>query len=317
LDWKKPPFVLLENVDRLLNSPGNQRGRDFAIILSCLATLGYQVEWRVVNAADYGFPQRRRRVFIFAQLAKKARRESPTRVLFSEGVLARAFPVQAPFELPLQGNFIVPFGIPKTPQLATKNFGVGQKTTAFRNAGVMQAWDVWTDDVEPHHHAVPREEEPHTLGDVVSRTDPKAVPEDYFIPESQLEKWKYLKGAKNEKRTHKGSKAEYFYTEGALPFPDPLERPARTILTAEGGTSASRFKHVVRTADGRLRRLIPEELEELNGFPRGWTQGMGDLKRAFCMGNALVVGVVRRIAEEIRKEAEAGTSKRALTVANK
>lgn len=317
LDWKRPRFVLLENVDRLLNSPGDRRGRDFAIILSCLATLGYRAEWRVINAADYGFPQRRRRVFIFAQLAKKARPEAPTRLLFSEGVLARAFPIQAPFDLPLEGNFIAPFGIPRTPQLATKNFGAGQKTTPFRSAGVMQGWDVWTDDVEPDYQINTNDDELHTLGDVVSRTDPKSVPPEYFIEETQLDKWKYLKGAKNEKRTHKGSNAEYFYTEGALPFPDPLERPARTILTAEGGTSASRFKHVVQTADGRLRRLIPEELEELNGFPRGWTAGMGDLKRSFCMGNALVVGVVRRIADEIRKEAAMAGKKRALAVAKK
>ena len=56
---KRPRFILLENVDRLLKSPAKQRGRDFGIILSCLSSLGYSIEWRVINAADYGFPQRR------------------------------------------------------------------------------------------------------------------------------------------------------------------------------------------------------------------------------------------------------------------
>ena len=63
---KRPPFVMLENVDRLLKSPASQRGRDFGIILTSFAQLGYRAEWRVVNAADYGAAQRRRRTFIFA-----------------------------------------------------------------------------------------------------------------------------------------------------------------------------------------------------------------------------------------------------------
>ncbi len=66
LETKSPKFVLLENVDRLLKSPASQRGRDFGVILACFNDLGYTVEWRVINAADYGFAQRRRRTFIFA-----------------------------------------------------------------------------------------------------------------------------------------------------------------------------------------------------------------------------------------------------------
>src|SRR2546422_1577073 len=63
---KRPRFVLLENVDRLLRSPSRQRGRDFAVMLWCLDALGYVAEWRVLNAADYGAPQKRRRLFILA-----------------------------------------------------------------------------------------------------------------------------------------------------------------------------------------------------------------------------------------------------------
>lgn len=66
LETKSPKFVLLENVDRLLKSPASQKGRDFGVILACFNDLGYTVEWRVINAADYGFVQRRRRTFIFA-----------------------------------------------------------------------------------------------------------------------------------------------------------------------------------------------------------------------------------------------------------
>ncbi len=80
-------------------------------------------------------------------------------------------------------------------------------------------------------------------------------------------------------------------------FPDVLNKPSRTIITSEGGTAASRTKHVVHDAQGRLRRLVPEELEALTGFPRGFTDGCGltDARRAFLMGNALVTGIVKVI----------------------
>jgi DNA (cytosine-5)-methyltransferase 1 len=111
-----------------------------------------------------------------------------------------------------------------------------------------------------------------------------------------------VKGAKREPRVQRSTGFVYNYTEGALPFPDPLDRPSRTILTSEGGSTPSRSKHIVATPDGRYRRLSPVELERLNGFPDNWTAtGMTDVQRAFCMGNALVVGLVERIAREIAR----------------
>src|SRR5262249_32831168 len=133
-----------------------------------------------------------------------------------------------------------------------------------------------------------------TLGDVLVSDD--QVAEAFFIPEAQMVQWKYLKGAKREERTA-GNGHRYFYAEGGIAFPDKTDLPSRTILTGEGGTSPSRFKHVVRADDGGYRRLMPVELERLNGFEAGWTRGMSDGRRAFMMGNALVVGVVRRVGE--------------------
>lgn len=307
LEKHQPRFVLLENVDRLLKSPGTQRGRDFAIILSCFRDLGYAVEWRVINAADYGFPQRRRRVFILGQ---KKETIDPTcsyinRIL-RDGVLARAFPVAAPEVLPgFEAACIKGFDLPGSPHEVTLRFGVGEEKSDFENAGFMCDGLVWTAKVEAVSDA-----KPITLGDVVRRTEPSTIPEQYFVDPNSIDTWKYLKGAKNEERIHKKSGTKYFYTEGPLPFPDPLDRAARTVLTAEGGTSPSRFKHIIQVGRNKYRRLIPEELEELNGFPRGWTEGMSDTKRAFCMGNALVVGVVERIAAEIAREQQALRAKR-------
>jgi DNA (cytosine-5)-methyltransferase 1 len=295
LERKRPRLVFLENVDRLLKSPATQRGRDFAIILACLSDLGYLVEWRVVNAADYGFPQRRRRVFIIGHLIEgEPRWDGPTAGLFADGALARALPV-TPHEaavVSIEGTDVPNLVLKGHPAQITQEFGWGRSATPFRNAGVM--WDrrVWTLDTTARYDG-PRA----VLGDVLQPDE--EVPPEFFIPDERLEQWRYLKGAKREERTARNGH-RYFYTEGAIPFPDALNMPSRTILTGEGGTTPSRFKHVVATRDGRYRRLTPVELERLNGFPDNWTNvGMSDGRRAFMMGNALMIGVVGRVGRPL------------------
>lgn len=296
-------FVLLENVDRLLKSPGNQRGRDFAIILACLNALGYEVEWRVVNAADYGFPQRRRRVFIAAMLKQTGKVEAVSRIT-QTGVLARALPCER-----TEGDlFDNDWSLKLDDDIheLSKSFGRGQIVSQFRNAGFMKDGRFWTFDVAPTYTGARK-----VLRDIVEPS--MDVDDSFFVSEGQVPKWKYLKGAKNEQRIHKASGTTYFYTEGALPFPDPLDRPARTILTAEGGSSPSRFKHIIQTPEGRYRRLTPRELERANGFPTDWTAtGMSEGQRAFCMGNALVVGVVERIGLELAKKARGASAEKAV-----
>ena len=282
---KNAEWCLLENVDRLLKSPASQRGRDFAIILSCLASLGYCVEWRVVNSAAYGFSQRRKRVYILA--CRNANWELSERL--TSGIMSRAFPFNP------VGN-ISYVDIPKDPFVATKDFNSeGSKTSPFLDAGVMVDNRVITCKVEEVYKGQFK-----TLGDVLSPEN--EVPENYFIDNSQLSRWEYLKGSKREERVNKYTGQTYFYSEGSMAFPDLLTNPSRTILTGEGGASPSRFKHIIKV-DKRHRRLVPDELDQLQGFPKGWTNtGMSDNNRAFCMGNALVVGVVNRIGKEIYKE---------------
>lgn len=146
--------------------------------------------------------------------------------------------------------------------------------------------------------------ERHTLGDVL--VPEKDVPESFYLEEDILDRWRYLKGSKSEPRVNKKTGFAYHYSEGAMAFPDPIDRPSRTILTGEGGSGASRFKHVVKIGD-RYRRLVPDELDQLQGFPKGWTNsGMTDGHRAFCMGNALVVGIPHLIGKEIAAIAARG-----------
>lgn len=280
---KHPRYVLLENVDRLLKSPASQRGRDFAIILSCFDELGYSVEWRVVNSAEYGFPQRRKRTYILARITGE---QWDLDAQLSEGLMAQAFPIEVP-----DPGEIGHVEIPDDPYIATRDFNKGGKVSPFLEAGVMQDGYVATCKVVERYEGPRR-----VLGDVL--VPEEEVPEEFFIEPNKLPQWEYLKGAKHERRVNKQTGFEYTYSEGAMAFPDALDRPSRTILTGEGGRSASRFKHVIKTPDGRMRRLVPDELDRLQGFPRGWTDtGMTDGRRAFCMGNALVVGIPHRIGE--------------------
>lgn len=296
-------YLFLENVDRLVKSPTGQRGRDFAVMLASLADLGYEVEWRVVNAADYGFPQKRRRVFIVGRLGRST--ESPMDQLFKTGVLARALPVRA-----VGAAFDwAPVTLDPDVKVVSDTFNLASKPKPFGNAGVMRissngrSASIWTQDVQPAYEG-PRQ----TLADILEPADD--VPAQFFVDDEALEKWKFLKGAKSLVRISRSTGMEYTYDEGPIPFPDHIDGPSRTILTGEGGATPSRFKHLIQVEDGRYRRLTPRELERLNGFPGDWTAGMSDGKRAFMMGNALVVGLVERIADSLVTSIEVPASAR-------
>ena len=295
LHLKRPNYLLLENVDRLLKSPAKQRGRDFAIILSCLAEEGYSVEWRVINAAEYGMPQKRRRIYIYGERSA-VEWDLSSRIL-SSGVIARAFPVEP------AGTRIGSIDVSADPYDVSRSFGIGSKLSPFQNAGAMQHGDVLTMQTVPHYDGSRM-----VLGDVL--VPDSEVPEEFFVKDEDLPKWEYLFSSKHEARTAKTG-FTYYYSEGAMDFPDPLDKPARTILTGEGGKAASRMKHVVRGDSGRIRRLVPDELDQLQTFPKGWTSEeapghlMTPAHRAFCMGNALVVGIPHRIGCAIAERASA------------
>ena len=283
-----PPYVFLENVDRLLISPAKQRGRDFAIILKSLDDLGYAVEWRVINAAEFGFPQRRKRIFILAYkksspIYKLVKKSTPEEYLLSKGIVASAFPVSKH----LKSNGINHFELKGDIVSISNEFNKTKIDGTFENTGLMIDGKVYTIKTQPNYDG-----NYTVLKDIILN---EKVDDQYFIDKDSFEKWEYLKGAKKELRKN-ASGFEYNYAEGGMIFPDPLDKPSRTIITGEGGSSASRFKHVISTKKG-LRRLTPVELERLNMFPDNHTEieGVTDTKRAFFMGNALVVGVIEKL----------------------
>ena len=274
---KKPPFCIFENVDRLLKSPAKQRGRDFGVILACLAKEGYSVEWRVVNAAQYGAAQRRRRTFIFAYrndtiYGQKMADISADMIIKNGGLMAKAFPIQNMGRITetVIGGDIVD---------VSDNFAF-----AFETAGYMCKGRIYTAKVTE------QEEEPITLGKLLQ----KNVDDKFYITNEKLPKWTYLKGAKKiPRKTADGH--EYTFSEGPIAFPDPWDRPGRTMLTSE--STLNRSTHVVSDLEtGRLRLLTPVEAERLQGFDDEWTNtGMPDRMRYFCMGNALVVPMITRM----------------------
>ncbi len=301
---KAPRFLMLENVDRLLKSPSTQRGRDFAVMLASLSDLGYIVEWRVINAAEYGMPQRRRRVFILGykkgtNIYKTIKKQKDfTKWIYNDGVSARAFPVKK--EEGALGQFTLEGDLAQI----SKNFSVEEPTkSSFETAGIMIDREVYTIKVKPSYSG-----KFMVLEDIIVH-DEKKIPEEFFIKNTDKKRWEYLKGGKREARETKGG-FMYNYSEGAMVFPDALDNPSRTIVTGEGGSSPSRFKHVIKTKSGRLRRLMPEELERLNMFPTGHTCKMlnnkttSDTKRAFIMGNALVVGVIEKLGKSLAEFVE-------------
>jgi DNA (cytosine-5)-methyltransferase 1 len=289
----KPKYLFLENVDRLLISPSGQRGRDFAIILQSLNELGYAVEWRVINAADFGMPQRRRRIFILAylnntEIYKNIKSIKPIEWILKDGTLANSFPITTDNKL-----FLKEFKLKGDIVSISENFNKDGKTGMFENSGLMIEGNVTTIKTQPNY-----EGKFTILKDLIQNGE---VTEEFYISNEELDKWKYLKGPKKEMRKNADG-FEYNYSEGGMIFPDPLDKPSRTIITGEGGKSASRFKHVIQTPKG-FRRLSPIELERLNMFPDDHTKlnGISDTKRAFFMGNALVVGVIEKIWKYLLK----------------
>lgn len=285
---KEPPFVLLENVDRLLKSPASKRGRDFAIMLRTFMDLGYDVQWRVINAGEYSMPQRRRRVFIFAykkstKFAKTIHSEKIS--LNNQNIFNNSFPI-----LPITVLNSIDLNRYINILDVSNNYNYGK----FFECGIMINGKVY------HSNITAIEEKKYTLYDIIMKS--RKFNEDlnlYIIPNEKLDKWKYLKSSKKIERTSMNGHT-YTYSEGAMAFPENINEPARTMLTSEGTTNRS--SHIIFDEQiQKYRVLTPIECELIQMFPVNWTNTMPNRSRYFMMGNALVTGIISRI-EPILKE---------------
>lgn len=331
IEAKQPAFVLLENVDRLIKSPAKQRGRDFGIILACFRDEGYTVEWRIINAAEYGYQQRRRRIFIFAyknntnynnkinakinyvkDISPERNKVGVNKLLQESGFFAKTFPV---------GNIDVEkMKINRLPEglgELSKSFSFG-----FENTGIMKDGIIYTSRTTPQYSG-----KQIVLGDIMETGE---VDKQYFIPKEKLyytasdvthsdetteklpsedrQTWQYLKGAKKLLRKSTNGH-EYVFSEGAIPMIDSYDKPARTMLTSEG--NFSRTTHIVKDKKTeKIRLLTAAETERIQGFPtdhtkfclvKGQIVEMPVKKRRFMMGNALVVNLIMDMEKTLEK----------------
>ncbi|EAK9372018.1 DNA (cytosine-5-)-methyltransferase [Listeria monocytogenes] len=279
----QPTFLLLENVDRLLKSPASQRGRDFAIMLAAFNDLGYSVEWRVINAAEYGLAQKRRRVFIFvyknkSDFAKKVQNYSDEEIIYNDGLFARGFPIE---NKPYKNRFVSDI-ISEDIVSVSDNF-----SSSIFNTGIMRNGKFTSIET------VPVSEKPIPLKDILQPES--EVNDKYYLNEDDILKFKTLRGAKKIQRISADGHM-YTFSEGSMSETDDIDKPGRTMLTSEG--LKNRSTHLIKI-DDKYRILTPLECEALNGFPPNWTANMPDRMRYFCMGNALVTGVIERIGKQL------------------
>ena len=306
----QPKYLILENVDRLLKSPSNQRGRDFAIMLSAFNQLNYSVEWRVINAADYGRAQRRRRIFFFIykndskwankldKCYEKHKDLNPIdfykSYIYQKGLFAQQFPIN-----PFSSNNISFEHLSNDLTYISNHFNISNNKSCFYNSGIMRYGIYFSAPTEPLN-----DEKPIALRNIL--VSENNVPKKFFIEGVKLEKFKYLRGAKKIIRQSSDGHT-YTYSEGAMSEFDSIDLPGRTILTSEG--SINRSTHLLKIND-IYRLLTPIEAERLQDFPDNWTKfklnskgevvEVSDRMRMFCMGNALVTGIVTRIANGIK-----------------
>ncbi len=291
-----PSYLFLENVDRLVKSPVNQKGRDFALMLQSLSNLGYIVEWRVINSAEFGFPQKRKRIYILAYHKNSKIGQTIIKNNNSVEWFQNKSPFNDSFQIEYDKLFEFEINNSDLKDLSdTFNFeNEFGKTTPFKEAGFYIDKKVITCKFKSAFKG-----KKMSLLDILQ--DFNEIPGEYYISENEIKNWKAKKAAKRIPKTNKNG-FNYIYSEGNLSFPDDITKPSRTIITSELQKSPSRTAHVVQQ-NGIYRKLTPVELERLNGFPDNHTkiEGISDTKRGFLMGNALVIGVIEKIGKSILK----------------
>ena len=287
-----PKYLLLENVDRLLKAPSKQRGRDFAIMLRAFADLGYGVDWRVINPADYGWCQRRKRVFLFVYRKDttyfKQRQVLDDFGVGTSGIFESTYETKDEVVKAREQSFALPEDLVEV----SDSF-----STQFWNSGSMIEGKVVTKELEPHYEGSRK-----VLGDILE--SPLDLSDTMYLSEDKVDKFRYLRGAKKFERTNSEGYT-YTYSEGAMSLVDSADLPSRTLLTSEG--SISRTTHLIEDEKG-YRLLTALETERLQGFPDNWTKvklskgkelRVSDTRRKFFIGNALVVEVVESLGKYI------------------
>ncbi len=275
LKAKRPKYFFLENVKGLLS---HDRGRTFAIILSTLAELGYDVQWMVLNSKFFGVPQNRERVFIIGSPRGTSRPE------------------------------ILPIGKSSKEinnELEKKPIIIGTTKSDTAQGTNSRSWVHDTKGIIGAINSTEYKQPKQILGvpqsQIVKGTDGVSSTINTHGGGQGAKTGLYLVhnvyGGFKEKKMRK------------------FKETSPTIRTPKGGGHLPMVAQALQT-DGQLRkgssfgtnnpqssrnirRLTPIECERLQGFPDNWTEGVSDTQRYKQMGNAVTVNVIQAIISKL------------------
>ena len=282
-DETKAEWLVLENVPGLLNS---QRGADMGAVVGTLVDLGYSLSWRVLDAQNFGVPQRRRRVFIVAR--RSGDPASPTKVLFERKGVSGNFAPSSKTGEDLTGEISEGTGDP----VIYSRSGFGEFSE-----GVMPL--MATMHKRPDAYIVVDEE--NTIYDISNRTDAVRIYED------------------------KAMTLPARMGTGGNNVPVRLDLPVLVRMRegkpggGKGPLMSEDRSLTLKTLNDQalfvgqaIRKLTPLECERLQGFPDEWSKYRLNLKgeieeqvnqhRYKQIGNAVAVPVVDWIIKGIVAE---------------
>lgn len=280
--YKNPKYLLLENVDRLIKSPSDQRGRDFLIMLKVLHEMNFNVEWNVINGHDYGHVQKRKRIYIFAWKKNDVKFKN---LKINETVLTENFNQKLKEETKIVNENIL-----------KKSLNTISKKSIFKfhEYGTMINGKISTWRYEPIYDG-----DTSNIQDILQNDN--KVTKNYVLTSDQKSKvFKMKDGGTKTRITKDGFK--YKYTEGKMMrYDDNKIRYARTLLTSEG--TVNRSSHIIKFAKDKARFITPIEAERINEFPDDWTSLIeSERTRYFLMGNALIVGIIEKIGKTLKEK---------------
>ena len=266
---KHPKFFVLENVKRLLSM---EQGSHFATVLLALSELDYFVEWRLLNAKDFGLAQNRQRIVVTGTYCPSNGSTPDPREFLR---LANQHEIYGAKRA--AGNFSDMSSWPTLEHHGTK----------FPNWGVSYKGKYFCTELK----GFPEQSEPVLLKDVLQ----PAVPPEYDLTEATIPRLtanvtvdKFVQGVKIVSNQAGGARMGYtiFGIDGLAP-----------TLTASTSRHYERYY-----IDGRYRRLTPIEYARLMGFPDTHCSSVKPYDQYGLLGNAvpppMVEWVLRKLLDQ-------------------
>jgi len=99
-----------------------------------------------------------------------------------------------------------------------------------------------------------------------------------------------------------GNSETYIKVHNMLPRSGNPKQGGTGHLSKDNGSAYcldSGRTNAIEFNDMKIRRLTPVECERLQGFPDGWTEGISDIQRYKCLGNAVTTNVITEIGKKL------------------